>query len=309
MKGRVGSQTQAAKEPDRPRPHSAERESRVSVVIPCFNDGATLQLAVASVRQQEPCELVVVDDGSADPGTITTLRELERAGTTVLRQANQGPAAARRAGLAATSARYVFALDADDLLEPRAITRLAEALDADPGAALAWGDVQTFGDVTVRQRGPRTLDPWLTTYLDELTGASTLVRRTRLEEAGWQSTDGFENWDMWMRFCERGWRGVYVPGTVLHYRLHGDGSRRSAKDRQRYAQLYATLQARHAALFARRPTLWHQSAAPLRLKLSLPLIARLGLDEEDKQRLGNVINHPLRPLAVRRSRLQRVLRG
>jgi len=43
----------------------------VAVVIPCFNDGATLVDAVASAQSQErPAEIIVVDDGSTDDATI-----------------------------------------------------------------------------------------------------------------------------------------------------------------------------------------------------------------------------------------------
>ena len=34
---------------------------------------------------------------------------------------------------------------ADDLLVPGAMARLADALDADPAAAAAWGDLESFG--------------------------------------------------------------------------------------------------------------------------------------------------------------------
>ncbi len=44
------------------------------MVIPCYNDGSTLGDTVASVRAQEDCELVVVDDGSDDPDTGSVLR-------------------------------------------------------------------------------------------------------------------------------------------------------------------------------------------------------------------------------------------
>jgi glycosyltransferase involved in cell wall biosynthesis len=66
---------------------------RVAVVIPCFNDGATLGEAVESLRLrlEEPCEVVIVDDGSTDAGTLEELRRLSSAGVTVVSQENQGP--------------------------------------------------------------------------------------------------------------------------------------------------------------------------------------------------------------------------
>ncbi|HMB70797.1 MAG TPA: glycosyltransferase, partial [bacterium] len=61
--------------------------SDVSVVIPCRDSGGTLEETLGSVADQtlRPAEVVVVDDGSRDPGT---LRVLERLGpeVTIVRQ-------------------------------------------------------------------------------------------------------------------------------------------------------------------------------------------------------------------------------
>jgi glycosyltransferase involved in cell wall biosynthesis len=40
--------------------------TRVAVVVPCFNDGATLPETLESLAGEEPHELVVVDDGSTE---------------------------------------------------------------------------------------------------------------------------------------------------------------------------------------------------------------------------------------------------
>jgi len=273
--------------------------ARVAVIVPCFNDGATLADAVASVDAQEPCELVVVDDGSDDPATLATLNALGERGVRVVRRLNGGPAAARMTGVAATSAPYVLALDADDLVAEGALAALADALDADATRALAWGDVATFGDVVAYRQGPRVLDPWLITYLNEFVGAGTLVRRDCLVEvAGWQLREGFESWDLWMSFCERAWSGVYVPGLVLRYRLHGP--RRLAEADGRWERHYAVLRERHRPLFEHRGANWRASRAPWRLKLLLPVLAAIPLvSAHARHRLGSALSHPGAPLRIR----------
>src|SRR5689334_15482708 len=114
---------------------------RVAVIVPCFNDGELVTEAVATARAcPEPVELVVIDDGSTDPGTLATLDALEADGVRVVHQANTGLPGARMAGLAATTAPYVFPLDADDLLVGETLPRMADRLDADPGAGVCFGD-------------------------------------------------------------------------------------------------------------------------------------------------------------------------
>lgn len=283
--------------------HSSSGEVRVSVVIPCFNDGKTLPEAVASVLGQERCEIVVVDDGSDDAQTARVIEELRERGIKVLRQDNQGPSAARVAGLAVTTGRYVFPLDADDVLAPGALTVLADALDANPSAVAAWGDVEYFGDTSVYARGPARLDPWLLTYVNGFTGAM-LLRRDRLSEVGgWYLKEGYETWDLLLSFAERAWTGIYVSGLVLRYRKHGD--RRSTIGEQSFVQLQGQLRERHPSLFAERRALRRQSQARWRLKVALPLIDALPLTPFLQHRLQNLANHPSGFFQVRRDRLSR----
>jgi glycosyltransferase involved in cell wall biosynthesis len=273
---------------------------RVAVVIPCFDDGATLREAVASAVGDggEPCQVVVVDDGSTDRATLAVLEELEDHGVTVIRQANAGPSAARNRGLAALTAHYVFPLDADDLLTPGSLTALASALDADPEAALAWGDEETFGSESFHSRAAESLDPWRITYLNEIPDA--LVRRDVLAEiGGWSKTPGYEDWDLWLGIAGRGYRGVYVPRVVCRYRRHGR-RRLTGRSVRRHDEIMAAFRHRHAALFAERRRNWHRSTAPWRLKLALPLIEALpGLQAHTKQRAFHVAARPLELLAKR----------
>lgn len=278
--------------------------NRVAVVIPCFDDGATVGEAVASLRGEEPHELVVVDDGSTDAETLRALDELEAAGVRVLHQGNGGLSAARMAGVRATTAPYVYPLDADDLLVPGALAALADALDADPEAKLAWGDVEIFGDFEGRVAGARSFDAWQLTYVSEIPVASLLRRDALLEAGGWQLR-GYEDWDLWMAFAERGWRGVYVGRPVIRHRQHG--RRLVASMLDSFDIVYGGLRERHLPLFEARRANWRRSDAPWRAKLLFPLIAALpGVSEFDKHRLCRLVSRPHETLPGRRRRLRTV---
>ena len=120
---------------------------RVAVLIPCYKDGALVAEAVDSVQEDEPFELVVIDDCSPDDYTQQVMRELAERGVTVIRhETNRGVAAARNTGLRNTTAPYIFALDSDDLATPGILARMADQLDAHPEADLAYGDYQEFGE-------------------------------------------------------------------------------------------------------------------------------------------------------------------
>jgi glycosyltransferase involved in cell wall biosynthesis len=256
---------------------STDSQPRVAVIIPCFNEGeALLEAARSVVADGAADERVVVDDGSTNPQTETILRDLGQRGFRVIRQENGGPSAALMTGVAGTSARFVFRLDADDLLEAGAIDALADALDADPLAAAAWGDLQTFGLTSFRVPSNPVLDPWHVTFTNQLPSCSLFRRSALLDVGGWQFRGGIDDWDLWMSLAEKGHSGVYVPRVVYRYRRERVGLFADAMIR--YEIDYDELRTqRHRDLFAARASNRRRSRAPAVLKALLPAVDRLPL--------------------------------
>ena len=249
---------------------------RISVVVPCYDDGATVGDAVASIREAEPVEIVLVDDGSRDPATIAVLDELAAAGTVrLLRQANAGVGAALRAGTAAATAPYVFVLNSDDLVEGGSLAALADALDRDAAAAFAFGWVRLFGELDGLVRQP-PWNPWILLHANRWT-ISSLYRREALDRVGgFVDSEGYEDWDLLLALAAHDLGGVLVPRLVLHYRQHG-AERRNRGAMTSLRTHYAALRRRHAALFAREPELRHRYPLPLRTRLAYRAQLRVGL--------------------------------
>lgn len=103
----------------------------VSVIIPAFNAGATIDETLRSVRSQshDRLEIVVVDDGSTDDTLAIAERHAERdPRITIIRQGNAGVAAARNAGWQAARADFIAFIDADDLWAPCKVERQLQAM-------------------------------------------------------------------------------------------------------------------------------------------------------------------------------------
>ena len=129
----------------------------VSTIIPVFNRASMLERAVRSVLAQtyRSIEIIIVDDGSTDdtPQRAAALAQQHPEVVRVVHQANAGPGVARQHGVDVARGEFVQYLDSDDRYLPEKTTVQVAALQADPGADIAYG--KTWA---VAPDGTRTVD-------------------------------------------------------------------------------------------------------------------------------------------------------
>jgi glycosyltransferase involved in cell wall biosynthesis len=120
-------------------PHS--QKPLISVIIPTYNAATFLPAAIESIRAQsyEPIEILIIDDGSTDH-TSELVRDWQD--VRYFLQSNQGPSAARNAGIDAARGELLTFLDADDLWTSNHLLLLVPPLMADPSLRFAWGQSQ-----------------------------------------------------------------------------------------------------------------------------------------------------------------------
>jgi glycosyltransferase involved in cell wall biosynthesis len=228
---------------------------RLAVIIPCFNDGPLLREAIESVREDEPVEIIVVDDHSTDSATAALLDELSAEGVRVQHhERNRGTAAARTTGLGTTDAEFVFPLDADDLAVPGVLGAMADLLEARPDAAACFGDYCEFGDSEIVRAVPEQLDPFRIAFTNEYP-VSAMFRRDVLDAVGgWNgngyTATGYEDWNLWMTLAERGYGCVHMGEGQITYRRRLHGERKLAQGKRRHPELYGELRRLHPQLFA-----------------------------------------------------------
>ncbi len=197
----------------------------ISVVVPAYNAAKTICNCVrALTRQSVPrgtYEVIVVDDGSTDE----TASMAEAAGARVVRQSNQGPAAARNRGVAAACGDLILFTDADcepatDWIErmsaPFADPRIMgvkgayRSLQREPMARLAQAE---FEDKYARLRRHETID-FIDTY------SAAYRRSVFLQAGGFDETfplASVEDVELSFRLAEQGVRLVFAPEAQVYH--------------------------------------------------------------------------------------------
>lgn len=264
----------------------------VTVIITCYNLGRYLQQAVSSVKRQSMnrWRLIVVDDGSTDEETLEALKVLEGEGTELLRLDNGGVARARNQGIGLSNTPYICCLDADDALSESYLEKTVALMERDCAGKVAlvttW--MESFGEENRLYKLGGKRDPAML-LTDNFFHVSSLFRRKAWEEAGGYSENlpGYQDWDLWISFVERGYSWETVEEPLFNYRVR-KVSMVTHSDRIR-PELVREIAGRHGDLFRKyyRESVYHRE-----LKLQA-----YGEEDQSRRRLrGRLESEPWFPL-------------
>lgn len=164
-----------------------EEPPKISIIIPAYNEATLLTLCLESIEEQDfrgTYEVIVVDNGSSD----RTAGIAKLYGARVISETDkQGPVFARIAGFKAARGEILVSTDADCVLPPDWLSRIARHFQRKRVAGLIMAFEYTTAN-TVAKRAARLLLP-LAIFIDRLSGghfsgANFAVRREAYEAVG-----------------------------------------------------------------------------------------------------------------------------
>jgi glycosyltransferase involved in cell wall biosynthesis len=194
----------------------------VSIVIPVYNTGLTLDETIRSVQKQtyKNIEVIIVNDGSTDEFTIKSLNKYKDS-FAIINQENKGLPAARNAGIKASNGEYVVCLDSDDCIDKNYIKKLVNKLisDGDDSVAIVSPYIQAFG-VSSEQWYVPEFDKEKIKYSNVVAVASMFKKAAWKSVGGYDESfrKGFEDWEFWLSLVENGYKWRVVKEPIFYYR-------------------------------------------------------------------------------------------
>lgn len=201
-----------------------EKEPVISVIIPFYNDKKYIEQSINCVLNQTfpYYEIIIVDDGSKDEESLKKLEEIERIDKRikVFHKENEGLAATRDFGAnkSANSAKYLFFLDSDDLIEDTYLECAYWTLETNNEASWAYTDSLGF------EGNEYLWNKWFDS--EEMKKQNDLVATSLIRKEVFFKVKGYElreksvneDWNFWLKLISKGYFPVRMNFYGFWYR-------------------------------------------------------------------------------------------
>ncbi len=182
----------------------------ISIISPYYNGEKYInQTAYCILNQTFPCwEWIIVDDGSKNKESLKKLDEISSLDKRikVLHKKNEGPSVARDYGVekSDSNSKYVFFLDADDLIEATCLECLYWTLETNPKASWAYTDSIGFEGLEYTWNKLFNSNKMKTQNDLILT---SLIKKSDFNEVGGfgiKEKGVYEDWNLWLKMISKG---------------------------------------------------------------------------------------------------------
>lgn len=199
----------------------------VTICITNYNYERFIIECLDSVLNQtyENLELIVIDDISSDTSISSIKKWMKRnkrrfySCSLLKNKTNQGPSNSRNIIIEKSLSEYIFILDADNAIYPKAIEKLYNCIGEYSGA---YSQIEIFGN----QKGIGYADIWDSDRLRESNyiDVMSLIKKSAWKKVGGFShiDEGWEDYDFWLKFRDENMEMIFLPEILCRYRVHGN---------------------------------------------------------------------------------------
>lgn len=226
------------------------QEPLVSILIPFKNTSQFLPECIESILEQtyKNWEVIAIDDHSTDD-SISIMKQYAKEDSRIHVFTNNGAGIieALRMAYSLCKGSYITRMDSDDIMVPKKISTLIEALISNGTGHLAIGKVKYFCEGEIGE-GYFKYEKWLNTLTHSGTNYTEIYKECPIPSPCWMvhksdldKCDSFqpdrypEDYDLAFRFFEHGLKCI-PSKDVLH--LWRDYDYRASRTSENYAQNY-----------------------------------------------------------------------
>lgn len=207
--------------------NSLKYDCKIGVVIPCYNSEKYIEKTIDSLKKQTfvDWKCVIVNDGSTDNSEEIILKCIDGDKRfSYIKQENQG-VPPRNIGIRSLNSKYIFCLDADDIINENYFSKGVEFLDSNPDYSVFYGNAKFLYDDGTTKDWKLPEYSYTRLLRGNIIYCSFLYRRSDYEKTdGYDETmKGFEDWDFLIRLLKNAGK-VYKSKSVLFYYRRHEGS-------------------------------------------------------------------------------------
>ena len=200
-----------------------EKDSKVSIIIPCYNHGQFLKECIDSILKQsfQDFEIIFVDDCSTD-NSLEIISSYNDSRIRIFKATkNKGPAAARNLGIQNCNGVYILPVDSDNILNENCLDVFLSEIEKTPDKII-YCDIQNFGD----KNNLGVVSEYSTTRLFQgnFIENCSIYKKSWWEDVGGYDEnrllEGLEDWEFWISLNRKGHYGRRIPGSLYRYRCH-----------------------------------------------------------------------------------------
>lgn len=241
--------------PGQKPPENMESENDLlSVIIPFYNLGSSVEETISSILSSEykPLEIIIVNDGSTDKRSISTLHKLEKESQiTVYNKQNEGLSATRNFGANKANGAYMAFLDADDMVKPDYYSKAINVLNRYENISFVgcWAEYFEASNISWPSFNPEP--PYLLVH-NMINSSALVYKKSAFVQAGYNDTNmiyGMEDYDSVISLVKNGFRGVAIPEKLWLYRIR-KGSMAQSFNTYSKNYLYRLLSKKHSEFYA-----------------------------------------------------------
>jgi glycosyltransferase involved in cell wall biosynthesis len=230
-------------------------KNKLSVVVPFFNLGNFIDETITSILKckYENLEILIVNDGSTDPFSITKLDTYRKQKSIkVIDVVNGGLGNARNIGAISAEGEYLAFLDADDTVHSEYYSRAIKVFQQYSNIHFAGCWIKYFG--TSQKTWPSFQPEAPLILYHNLVNSSSLVYKRAAFIAGGKNDvnmtfQGLEDYGSVISMLNNGFGGVVLPDTLFNYRIRSDSMIRAISVSKKL-HLYQHISDRHKQFYA-----------------------------------------------------------